>query len=493
MDKYKETRMNRRDFSKNSILLGVGALAGVPKYSQARARNLSGDYYEEPAKKLPIRKFDVVVAGAGTGGVVAALAAAQQGAKTMLIERKGYTGGTVTEGGTALHSFYNLWKAFPGVNKRQVVRGIPQQIIDRLMAVGACSGHAEMVRGYDYDSVCTAIDTELYKLVTMQMLDEAGVFIAVNTLLTGAIMDGSRIRGAIVESRSGREAIYAGAFVDCSAYGDLAAFAGADYKVPNDYDCCNSIGLANVDLDGYVAHLEAHGGSNQLAYGIRSGEPGKVVRFNGGLGGEFQKEARKIGMSSMITTVHDNYLMFVKCNFKVPGSVINRDDMAKGELEVRKRQAKAVELFRKYVPGCKKAFMARTSPTLNIRRGRLITCDYDITHEDVIEGRHFDDDVMAYGFHDSAPQYQVKNGGTYGVPYRALRATGIENLLVAGMMITSDHRPHMSTRNTVCCMGQGQATGTAAALCAEKKCGTRELSYSNLRDALVKGDVYFEG
>ena len=484
--------MNRREFSKNSVLLGVGALADFPKGSEARARSQSGDYYEEPAKKLPVRRFDVVVAGAGTGGVVAALAAARQGAKTMLIERKGYTGGTVTEGGTALHSFYNLWKAFPGVKKRQVVRGIPQQIIDRLMAVGACSGHAEMVKGYNYDSVCTAIDTELYKLVTMQMLDEAGVFLAVNTLLTGAIMDGSRIRGAIVDSRSGREAIYAKAFVDCSAYGDLAAFAGADYKVPNDYACCNSIGLTNVDLDGYLKHLEAHGGSNQLAYGIRSGEGGKVVRFNGGLAGDFRTEARKIGMSSMITTVQDNYLMFVKCNFKVPGSVINRDDMAKAELEVRKRQAKAVELFRKYVPGCEKAFMARTSPTLNIRRGRLITCDYDISHEDVIEARHFDDEVMVYGFHDSAPKYQVRGGGTYGVPYRALRAAGVENLLVAGMMITSDHRPHMSTRNTVCCMGQGQATGTAAALCAARNCGTRELRYRDLKAALVKGGVYFE-
>ena len=166
--------------------------------------------------------------------------------------------------------------------------------------------------------------------------------------------------------------------------------------------------------------------------------------------------------------------------------------MANGELEVRKRQARAVELFRKYVPGCEKAFMARTSPTLNIRRGRLITCDYDITHEDVLEGRHFDDDVMAYGFHDSAPRYQVKNGGTYGIPYRAVRAAGVENLLVAGMMITSDHRPHMSTRNTVCCMGQGQGTGTAAALCAKKNCGTRDLRYSDLRAALVKGGVYFE-
>jgi hypothetical protein len=488
----KEIAMNRREFSKNSVLLGVGALAGFTGESQGRAASRSGDYYEEPAKKLPIRKFDVVVAGAGTGGVVAALAAARQGAKTMLIERKGYTGGTVTEGGTALHSFYNLWKAFPGVKKQQVVRGIPSEIVDRMIAIGACSGHAEMVRGYNYDSVCTAIDTEMYKLVTMQMLDEAGVFIAVNTLLTGAIIDGKRIRGTIIDSRSGREAIYARAFIDCSAYGDLAAFAGADYKVPNDYACCNSIGLANVDLDGYLAHLEEQGGSNQIAYGLRSGEPGKVVRFNGGLAGEFRKEAGKIGMSSMITTVQDNYLMFVKCNFKVPGSVINRDDMAKAELEVRKRQAKAVDLFRKYVPGCKKAFIARTSPTLNIRRGRLITCDYDITHEDVLEGRHFDDDVMAYGFHDSAPRYQIANGGTYGIPYKALRAKGIENLLCAGMMITSDHRPHMSTRNTVCCMGQGQAAGTAAALCAKKNCGSRDLRYSDLRAALVKSGVYLE-
>jgi hypothetical protein len=152
-----------------------------------------------------------------------------------------------------------------------------------------------------------------------------------------------------------------------------------------------------------------------------------------------------------------------------------------------------VELFRKYVPGCEKALMARTSPSLNIRRGRLITCDYDISHEDVIEGRHFDDDIMAYGFHDSAPRFQIKDGGTYGLPYRALVVAGIENLYAAGMMITSDRRPHMSTRNTVCCMGQGQAAGTAAALCAARNLGTRDLPYRDLRDTLVRGGVYLDG
>jgi len=487
--------MNRREFSKHSVLLGMGALSGFAKNSTA-ANSASGDYYEEPVKKLPVRKFDVVVAGAGTGGVVAAIAAARQGARTALIEVKGYPGGTVTEGGTALHSFYNLWKAFPGVKKRQVVRGIPQQIVDRLLKVGGTSGHAEMSEGYNYDSVCTAIDTEMYKLVTFEMLNEAGVFVFVNTLLAGAIMDGSRVRGVIVESRSGREAFYANAFVDCTAYGDLAAFAGAEFTEPNDYPVVNSIGVANVSMEKLHDFLQKHDALTQRAEGIRSGKDGQIVRIQGTMAklpGGFAQEAGKIGMSMVTTTVHDDYFMFIKINFKMPVSPTNRDEVAKAELELRKRQFRAIELFREYVPGCEKAFIARTSPKLCIRRGRLITCDYDISHEDVIEGRHFDDDIMAYGFHDSAPRLQIKNGGTYGIPYQALRVAGVENLLAAGMMITSDHRAHMSTRNTVACMGQGQAAGTAAALCATRKCGSRELRYSDLRAALTKADVYFEG
>lgn len=185
-------------------------------------------YYQEPARTPPVREFDVVVVGGGTAGVVAALTAARQDARTVLIESKGYPGGTVVEGGTALHSYYNLWKAFPGVEKRQVVRGIPQEIVDRLIQANGTTGHVEMIKGSDYDSVCTAIDTEIYKLVVFEMLEEAGVVILVNTWLAGAIMESSIIKGIITESRSGREAIYGESFVDCTGYGDLSAHAGAD-------------------------------------------------------------------------------------------------------------------------------------------------------------------------------------------------------------------------------------------------------------------------
>jgi hypothetical protein len=193
------------------------------------------------------------------------------------------------------------------------------------------------------------------------------------------------------------------------------------------------------------------------------------------------------------TTVHDDYFMFIKLNLKMDVSPTDRDAVSAAEIELRRRQAAAVGLFRKYIPGCEKAFIARTSPSLCIRRARLIRCEYDITREDVLEGRHFEDDIMAYGFHDSAPRLQIAEGGTYGIPYRALRVAGVGNLLATGMMITSDHDAHMSTRNTVACMGQGQAAGTAAALCVAQDCATRHLPYADLRAALENDGVYLEG
>ena len=452
-------------------------------------------FYEEQARKLPARTFDVVIAGGGTAGVVAAIAAARQGARTLLVESKGYPGGVAVEGGTAIHSFYNLWKAFPGVEKRQVVRGIPAEMIDRLVGMGGCTGYPEMQNSYDYDSVCTAIDTELYKLNAFEMLVEAGVYVCVNTLLVGTVRAGSTLKGVILESRSGREVIFAKSFVDCTGYGDLAAHAGASFSEPNDYTVANSMGLGNVDIEKFYQYLEANEAVGDLCFGTRSGKENQIIRL-GARGAHlpegFRLGADEIGMSLVTTTVHDNYCMFIKLNLKLPHSPTDRDTVSQAELELRRRMKTGAGLFRQYMPGFENAFISRTSPSLCIRRGRLVACDYDISHEDVIEARHFSDDVFVYGFHDFAPRIQIKDGGTYGIPYRALCVQNLDNLYAAGMMITTDHRAHMSTRNTVSCMGQGQAAGTAAALCAQQDCDSRSLPYGDLRKALVRGGVFFE-
>jgi hypothetical protein len=121
-EKWTKNSMNRRSLLKGAVALGLAACAGEGmaeeqqdkvKAAPAPAKpEPAGDSYEEPAKRLPARRFDVVVAGGGTAGVMAAIAAARQGAKTVLIESKGYTGGIITEGGTALHSFFNVWKPY---------------------------------------------------------------------------------------------------------------------------------------------------------------------------------------------------------------------------------------------------------------------------------------------------------------------------------------------------------------------------------------------
>ena len=446
-----------------------------------------------PAQQVPVQTFDVAVVGGGTGGVIAAIAAARTGARTVLIESKGYLGGTVVEGGTALHSFFNNWKTF-GKEKVQLVRGIPSELVDRVTEQGGCTGHCEMSEYYQYDAVCTAIDTEIYKYVAHSMVAEAGVTVYANTVMTGAVVNDGRIEAITISNHSGISVVRAACFIDATGYGDLCAAAGAKYTEPNDKWISGPIGVAGVDMDKYAEYVAACGARADVARGLRDDDPNGIVRVCAHVDKmpeDFKKECREIGMSMQITTTHKGYFMFVKLDYKLPVSPTDRDAMTAAELELRRRQRKAIELLHKYVPGCENAYIARSTPSACIRRGRCIVCDYDLTNEEVTSGRHFEDDVFEYGFHDEAPRFNIAEGGSYGFPYRAMLPVGIDNLFATGMMITSDHHAHMSTRNTVSCMAQGQAAGTAAALCAMNRETTRSLSYRVLRRKLVEDGVYF--
>ncbi|MDR1540192.1 MAG: FAD-dependent oxidoreductase [Clostridiales bacterium] len=453
------------------------------------------EYIIKPEQKVSARSYDVVVAGGGTGGVFAAVAAARCGAKTALIEQKGYVGGIASEGGCGLHSFYNLGRAF-NVEKRMVVRGIPEEFIQRLYAAGGCSGHNDTLLHYEYDDDALCVDVEVYKLIILEMLREAGVHVMLNTFVSDVVLEGDRVSGAITESHEGCEAVLGKIFIDATGYGDLSARAGAKYTEPNDHGVANSMGVGGIDIDKYYAFLRNAGALTEYARGPRSGRNDQLIRVDGkfkSISRDFEKDANDIGMSSVTTTLQDNYLMFIKINFQMSKSPTDRDALADAEYELRRRQRAAIQLLRKTIPGAENAFIARTAPTTTIRRGRCIECEYDVTREDVATGRHFPDEVFSYGFHDLAPRVQIKDGGTYGLPYRAMEVKCKDNLFAIGMMITSDWVAHMSTRNTVSCMAMGQAAGTAAALCAKAGIkNVRELPYRDLYNALKIGNVWFD-
>jgi len=112
-----------------------------------------------------------------------------------------------------------------------------------------------------------------------------------------------------------------------------------------------------------------------------------------------------------------------------------------------------------------------------------VRCDYELSQEDCTEGRQFDDQVACFSFIDNS-RYLVRDAGAYGIPYRALVPRDVDNLLIAGRMMTVDLVAHNSTRNTVCCLACGQAAGTAAALAAAARGATREVNVQALQDAL---------
>jgi hypothetical protein len=453
------------------------------------------DFVTRPEQKIPVRRYDVVVAGGGTGGVFAAIAAARGGAKTALIESKGYVGGIAAEGGCGLHSFFNLWKPF-NVEKRMVVRGIPEEFIQRLYQAGGCSGHNETIMRPEYDSDTLCVDVEIYKFVALSMLREAGVQVLLNTMAVDVVKEGSRIVGIVTSSHQGSEAVMGKIFIDSTGYGDICARAGARYAEPNDYSVVNSMGVGGIDIDKYYAFLKDNGVLFEYARGPRSGRTNQIIRVDGSwakIDPKLGEAVKDLGMSGVTTTLHDNYFMFIKVNFQMPVSPSNRDALADAEFELRRRQLASLELLRKTVPGASDAFIARTAPTITIRRARCIECDYDISLEEVVNCTHYPDEVYSYGFHDSAPRIQLKGGKTYGLPYRTMLVKGLDNLFAIGMMITSDHEAHMSTRNTVSCMAMGQASGTAAALCVKHGLdGIRDLPYAKLYDALKLGNVWFD-
>jgi hypothetical protein len=404
-------------------------------------------------------------------------------------------GGIAAEGGCGLHSFYNLWQPFH-TEKRLVVRGIPEEFIQRLYQAGGCSGHNDTILRGEYDSDTLCVDVEVYKYVALDMLRESGVHVLLNTQATDVLKEGSRITGVITESHQGSEGVLGKIFIDASGFGDLAARAGASFTEPNDHPVVNSMGVGGIDIDKYYAFLKDNGALTEYGRGPRSGRTHQIIRVDGhwaDIDPELRKAQQELGMASVTTTLHDNYFMFIKINYTMPVSPTNRDALADAEFELRRRQMGAIELLRKTIPGAANAFIARTASTITIRRGRCIECDYDISNEEVTGAVHFPDEIYSYGFHDRAPHFQIQGGKTYGLPYRCILVKNLENLLAAGMIITSNRDAHMSTRNTVSCMAMGQGAGTAAALCVKKGIGgIRDLPYAALYDALKQGNVWFD-
>lgn len=446
-------------------------------------------------KETPIRYHcDVLVAGGGTAGIVAAIAAARNGADTILIDRYNFLGGTMLNGAGPLHSFFNLYKAFPGAKRVQVVRGLPSEIVDRLVAAGGSPGHLEQDKGGSYDSVITIIDWEIFKEVIFDMMEEAGVRVLLHTMVVDTITEDNTVKGVIIEGKSGREAITAKVVIDTTGDADVAAHAGAGFiKMHESTSVGMPFGMCGVDMPRLVAFLEEHDLVNQIVHANKGSEIDDIIR----LGFELKKIPlfaefmEKEGMWGPlgVSRREGDYSYINSASLRAVDAT-DTEILSKAEMKLRKQVMTLSRMLKQHIPGFEKAYVNWTPVSIGVRYTRVVECEHDMSLNEIVNCKRFEDEVMLYGFHDCAPRIMIKGAGYYGIPYRAFLPKKIEGLLVAGRLITSTWDAHMSTRNTVSCMAQGQAVGTAAALCVKRGTTPRNSDIELLRKTLRKDGVF---
>ncbi|QHQ59628.1 FAD-dependent oxidoreductase [Anaerocolumna sedimenticola] len=445
--------------------------------------------------KTPIRyECDTVVAGGGTAGIVAAIAAARNGARTILIDRYGFLGGTLVNGAGPLHSFFNLYKAFEGVEKLQVVRGIPSEIIERMKASGGSPGHLDQDKGGNYDSVITLIDWEIFKDVAFQMLEECKVKVLLHTMVSDVVKEGNVVKGVIIEGKSGREAVLAKTVIDTTGDGDVAALAGAGFKKKHDTTSVGMpFGMLNVDMPRLVKFLEERDMITQLIRADKGSETDNILRLGFDLKRipVFKEFMDKTGMWGPLGfSMYEGNFTYINSATLRNIDATDTEILSNAAITLRHQVMTFAKMLKEHIPGFEKAYVNWTPASIGVRYTRVVECEHDMSLEEIVEGKRFDDEVMLYGFHDCAPRIMIKNGGYYGIPYRALLPKKIDGLLVAGRLITSEWEAHMSTRNTVSCMAQGQAVGTAAAICAKEGILPRELDVKSLQQVLREQKVF---
>ena len=439
---------------------------------------------------------DVLVVGGGNAGCAAALAAARAGARTMLVERYGFLGGTATA------AMVGPWMTFHSGPER-IVGGIAQEIVERLIALGGSPGHVPDAS--DYVPTVTPFDPEIHKALLFDLMRESGVRLLLHALVVDALRDDSgAVSGARFATVGGPREIRARVTIDATADAFVAAAAGCELQQGDERGRVQPASLmfrlSHVDLAALAAYVRAR--PEQLRSSLPAAErtPAALTAVAGLYELWAQAQAEGIDVPrELVSFFATPYPDEVTVNMTRVTDIdpLDPDDLTRAEIEARAQAMRLVAFFRARVPGFENARIAATATQIGVRESRRIAGVYTLTRDDIVAGRTFDDAVArsAYPIDIHNPSGsgtttdRLPPGTSYEIPYRCLVPRAVDGLLVAGRCISTTHEALASTRLTPTVMTLGQAAGTAAALALESGVAPRAVAARALRERLIAAGV----
>ncbi len=439
----------------------------------------------ETNKTIPvIAQTDVLVVGSGPGGLAAALGAARTGVETMLVERYGCFGGVITQVGVEGIAWYRQAETIDS-------EGIGVEF-ERLAAEMA----GEQRRLYGQSQ---ALDAEMFKVIADRLVQEAGVMPLLHCLAVDAIMEGENIRGIVIESKSGRQAVLARRVIDATGDADIAFRAGAPCRKTPKQEMMGvtvMFSCAGVDRDRFLEYVRAHPSTYRnwsQNWGIvTSGkeddlltpyleEPFAQARKDGlipegltSIGGTFGT----LSDAGEATYLNMIYMFGYDCT--------DVWDLTQAEIEGRRQAMLAIEALKRYVPGFERAKLRTLGMTLGTRDSRKIVGRYDLTGHDVRNQARFKDSIGIFPeFLDGYGLLILPTTGRYfQVPFGITVPHKVRNLLVAGRCVAGDPLSHAATRNMMCCTVTGQGAGVAAAVSVKDGVNCDAVDVTRVQQAL---------
>lgn len=442
-------------------------------------------FITEPARRIPVLlETDVIVVGGGTTGPFAAISAAREGKRVVLIERFGSLGGNLTLGLNTKPS-------------GALVGGLPLEIWNLARSVGGAGEDYMAVVKNGGVKIASPCDPEIMKMLLTRLCADAGVQILFETVVSAPVLEGRTVTGVIVEGKNGRQFIAGKVIIDCSADADIATRAGAPFVMGSGgtdkvmqpvsmYFTMDRVDLVRLaawartsdDIPARAIPTTIEG----LAYGLW------LTGFNKSLR-KFQDETGVKLQRDNITLKTADGRMYVNGTRVTNVDVFDPVQFTGAVLECYRQIEGVARYLRERVPGFEQARIEAIAPVLGVRETRHVLGDYTLTGSDSLGGTRFEDsiaaDASALDIHDpKGADVDFQGLRPYEIPYRCLLPQQVEQVLVAGRCISADHAAHARSRNMPACMATGQAAGIAAAVAIEERVTVRNVPIAKVQQRL---------